>query len=146
MSEDQKVKVYIISESEVTCCLMRGSSSLRRCRSLTRSWSWCQDARGPGCDRTGRGKSSRRACQAWAPWPGPPPPAAARCRDSHQPRGMPGSGSWEIGERGKQVNTNTMQTMECHCLNGCHPNLLENRANTQVCVDNVVCAPNNSMN
>ena len=46
----------------------------------------------------------------------------------------------------REVNTNTMQTMECHRLNGCHPNLLENRANTQVCVDNVVCAPNNSMN
>ena len=123
---------------------MWGSSAPMRCRSQTRRRPWCRAARGPGRGRTGRGRSSRRACLAGARWPGPPPPAAARCRDSREPTGMPGSGSWEIWERGKY--TNTAQTMECHRLNTCHPNLLENRTNTRVCVDNVVRVPNNSMN
>ena len=127
---------------KVTCCSMWGSSSPRRCRSLTRRRPWCRAARGPGRDKTGRGRSSRRACQAG--WLDPPPPAAARSRGTRQQAGMPGSGSWETQE----VNIQTRLTMDCHRLNTCHPNLLENRANTKVCVDNanVVYAPNNSMN
>ena len=123
---------------------MWGSSAPRRCLSLTRRRSWCRAARGPGRGRTGRGRSSRRACRVGPWWRGPPPPAAARCREPRQPAGMPGSGSWEFRE--VNIQTNTAQTMECHRLNPCHPNLLEKRANTCVCVDNVVCVPNNSMN
>ena len=86
---------------------MWGSSAPRRCRSPTRRRRrlWCRASRGPGRGRTGRGRSSRRACLAGARWPGPPPPAAARCRDSLEPAGMPGSGSWEIWE----VNTQHRQ-------------------------------------